>query len=452
MAKWRAHPEFHTAFDHPKVRELQSKLAGHPDVGPRRANQFIERMVLGFMHQVGDVHAAELARRLDQLFETRGKLSDAFDSVLNGEKVSAETVRTLFRDMDDHMAALLESPADRLKKQGGPQLPAGLPVNVPLVRSGALRVALGDLLPHLEKLPAAVQDALGFAAERYPEQLRKVIRAETVEAFLREIRELDKLISKEGMDFDAFLRLNDGIEALQRRALGKHEVANTMLAWSRSASLPEPLRSTVHADPRLLPFVNNPQMLQDLFGAFNREPRNYPFFGYVQILQRHVRGKLGEFEASFRLGDDFHVLKGPEGSVTTAGTDLVVVNVKTGEVHLIDNKAFTTREQVDAVSALTRNLPKNLADDIAAFQARIGGRPEVPITVQAALKKLEDAQAELASLGITNAAKATPAQQPIIAAVLAKHGIRREVTGAAGVVDSVSAALQAIGIELRNVN
>lgn len=452
MAKWRIHPEFRTALEHPKVREVHGLLARHPDVGPRRAGQFIERMVLGLLHHVGDVHAAELARRLDQLFETRGKLADAFDSVLDGQKVSGDTVRTLFHDMDDHIAALLESPAERLKKQGGPQLPAGLPVNVPLIRAGALRVALGDLLPHLEKLPKAVQDAVGFAAERYPEQLRKVLRAENVEGFLREIRELDKLLSKEGMDFDAFLRLNDGIEALQRRALGKLEVADAMLAWSRSAHLPEPLRSTVHGDARLLAFVNNPQMLQDLFAAFNREARGYPFYNYVKILQSHVRGKLGEFEASFRLGDDFHVLKGPEGSVTTAGTDLVVVNVKTGEVHIIDNKAFTTREQVDAVSALTRNLPKNLSDDIAALTGALGGRPEVPIHVQAAVKKLDDARAELASLGITDAAKATPAQQPTIAAVLAKHGIRREVTGAGGVVNRVSAALQAIGIELRNVN
>ena len=76
----------------------------------------------------------------------------------------------------------------------------------------------------------------------------------------------------------------------------------------------------------------------------------------------------------------------------------------------------------------------------------------MPITVQGALKRLDDARAELASLGITNTAKATAAQQPTIAAVLARHGIRREVTGAAGIVTSVSAALQAIGIELRNVN
>ncbi len=452
MAKWRSHPEFHTAFEHPKVRELQGLLARHPDVGPQRASRFIERMVLGFMHQAGDVHAAELARRLDQLFDTRAKLTDAFDSVLSGEKVSADTVRKLFRDMDEHMDALLESPAERLKKQGGPQLPSGLPTNVWMPRAGALRVALGDLLPHFEKLPAEIRDALGFAAERYPEQLRKVIRAETVEGFIREIRELDKLLAKERMDFDVFRRLNDGIETLQRRALGKGELADAMLAWSRSAGLPEPLRSTVHGDPRLLAFVHNPQLLQDLFGAFNREPRSYPFYGYVRILQNHVRGKLGEFEATFRLGEDFHVLKGPEGSVTTAGTDLVVVNVKTGEVHLIDNKAFTTREQVDAVSALTSNLPKNLSDDIAAFGGRVGGRPEVPITVQGALKRLDDARAELASLGITNTAKATAAQQPTIAAVLARHGIRREVTGAAGIVTSVSAALQAIGIELRNVN
>lgn len=452
MAKWRSHPEFHTAFDHPKVRELQSKLARHPDVGPRRAGQFVERMVLGLLHQAGDVHAAELARRLDQLFETRGKLSDAFDAVLNGEKVSAETVRTLFHDMDGHIAALLESPAERLKKQGGPQLPAGLPVHVPLVRSGALRVALGDLMPHFEKLPAAVQDAVGFAAERYPEQLRKVIRAETVEGFLREISELDKLLAKEGMDFDAFRRLNDGIESLQRGALAKREVFNAMARWMRAHDLPEPLRTEVRSDPRLLDFVHSPQMLQDLFAAFHREARGYPFFNYVEILQRHARGKLGEIEASFRLGDDFYVLKGPEGSVTTAGTDLIVVDMRTGDVHIIDNKAFATREQVDAVSALTRNLPKNLADDIAALTGTLGGRPDVPIAVQAALQRLEKAQAELASKGIPSTAKATQAQQPTINQTLSDHRIHREVTGAAGVVDRVSAALQAIGIRLRNVN
>jgi hypothetical protein len=452
MVRWRNFPEFHKAFDHPRVRELRGRLAGHPDVGPKRADLFIERMIVGFMHQAGDVHAADFARRLEQLFDTRIKLSESFEAVLDGQKISPETVRKLFGDMDEHMAALLESPAERLKKQGGPQLPQGLPANVWLPRAGGLRVALGDLMPHFEKLPAEVRDALGFAAERYPEQLRKVIRAETVEAFTREIGELDKLLAREGMDINAFRRLNEGIETLQRQALSKHEVADAMLAWARSASLPEPLRSAVHADPRLLAFVNNPQMLQDLFAAFHRKPRGYPFYTYVKILQSHVRGALGEFEASFRLGDDFHVLKGPEGGVTVAGTDLVVVNIKTGEVHIIDNKAFTTREQVDAVSALTSNLPKNLTDDIAAFQSRIGGRPDVPITVQAALKKLEDAQAELASLGITSAAKATSAQQPTIAAVLAKHGINREVTGAAGIVDRVSAALQAIGIELRDVN
>jgi len=452
MVRWRDFPEFRTALDSPQVRELRARLAAHPEVGPQRATHFVERMILGFTHQVGDVHAAEMSRHLEQLFDTRAKLADTFEAVLDGQKIGADNIRKLFGDMDESMKALMESPADRLKKQGGPQLPPGLLTNVWMPRAGALRLALGDLIPNFEKLPEAVRDAVGFAAERHPEQLRKVIRAETSQGFLRELSELDKLLSREGMDFNASRRLNEGIESLQQQAFRTQEIADAMVAWKRSASLPEPLRSTVHGDPRLLDFVRNPQMLQDLFAAFNSKPRGYPFYTYVKILQNHVRGALGEYEASFRLGEDFHVLKGPEGGVTVAGTDLVVVNTKTGEVHIIDNKAFTTREQVDAVSALTSNLPKNLANDIAAFQGSMGGRVDTPITVQAAIKKLENAQAELATHGITSAAKATPAQQPTIAAVFAKYGIHREVTGAAGIVNSVSAALQAIGIDLRDVN
>jgi hypothetical protein len=175
------------------------------------------------------------------------------------------------------------------------------------------------------------------------------------------------------------------------------------------------------------------------------------FEEYVTILGRHFRGNFGEFEVAFRLGRTHILLKAPDGLVTLPGTDLIAIPRTGGDLLLIDNKALAAA-QVDEVSALTRNLPRNIGMDLTEF-SRLANDADVPVHMQLAINRLTRAQTQLQPIlqGLTREI-AMPAVQGQIDAVLRANRIQRVVTNAGGNVQGLSADLQAIGLDLRNLN
>jgi hypothetical protein len=176
------------------------------------------------------------------------------------------------------------------------------------------------------------------------------------------------------------------------------------------------------------------------------------FEEYVAILQSHFRGNVGEFEVAFRLGDRFIVLKPPDTLVTAPGTDLILIPRGGGDLILIDNKALEAT-QLDKVDALTRNLPKNLGMDLNSF-AKLAGQAGLPAEFSQAVTKLQAARVQIQPI-IQGLSKEQVLARPIqqqIDAVLRQNGIRRVVTNASGNVQTLSSELQAIGIQLLNLN
>jgi hypothetical protein len=93
---------------------------------------------------------------------------------------------------------------------------------------------------------------------------------------------------------------------------------------------------------------------------------------------RHARGYAGEQGMGFihyRQEDSWILFEGPSGlaghGVTEHGFDGVAYNVRTGEIHLTDNKSLGRQGNVGSATAIdpTRNLAKNLDGLIERVEA-----------------------------------------------------------------------------------
>lgn len=223
------------------------------------------------------------------------------------------------------------------------------------------------------------------------------------------------------------------------------------------------LRAAIEADPDLQARLlrdGGVSFLQRLWLDYNAEPRESTFGGYVRNRAGEFRGQLGETAVGFSRGARYTFLKAPDDMVTQRGTDLVAVDRNNNnECLVIDNKAFSSRV-VESVSALVRNIVRNLRDDVEAFRRDSAGRTDLPPELTDAVGRLERAANEIENDPLVRTARdpATgefdPNQiaagdiQVRIDAILRKHNIRRVVTGEGGAVDSVSADLRAIGIDI----
>jgi glycine cleavage system regulatory protein len=185
----------------------------------------------------------------------------------------------------------------------------------------------------------------------------------------------------------------------------------------------------------------------------------------------HVRGALGEWTAAFELGKGgvFIFLKGPKAEVTTAGTDLIAIDRNTGEVYVIDNKATLRTKILQKVTALMRNFPQNLAQDIRELRAAAGEHMEPAIA--AVLARMEKAEARIrevvellgpegearkkaldANVEVTlRSGERVPVQQEITD-ILQVHGIKRIITTSGGVLERISNALDEAGIEIERMD
>lgn len=181
-------------------------------------------------------------------------------------------------------------------------------------------------------------------------------------------------------------------------------------------------------------------------------------------MRTHVRGAVGEHAAAFGLGDGVIFLKAPKEQVTAGGTDLVAIDLGTGRIMLIDNKALTAAggarargdfegsATVHSVTALTDNLEKNIAADLDEFRAilnqpgtpaHLADRVETAVRgLQAALGRIRDLPPDLKP----------GAREAEITRILSEHRVERTITTAAGDVDRLSPRLQALGLVLRDLD
>jgi hypothetical protein len=232
------------------------------------------------------------------------------------------------------------------------------------------------------------------------------------------------------------------------------------------------LQQALRASPVLRAlFRASPEQLRTWWRDYIRWPRPYRFGLYSWFRMHHIRGALGEWTSAFDLGRSgvLIFLKGPKPEVTTGGTDLVAIDRNTGEVYSIDNKATLRTRVLRGVTALMRNFPQNLAEDVRALRADIAGRLEPAI--ESVLRRLESAERRIRAvvelLGPEGEARKQALDdnvevtlrsgervrvQQAITDILQEHGITRLITNAGGVLERISTALEEAGIEIENLN
>lgn len=153
---------------------------------------------------------------------------------------------------------------------------------------------------------------------------------------------------------------------------------------------------------------------------------------------RHARGFFGEQEMAFRgyrAEDGWALIEGPSGAtghgVTTSGFDGVAYNVRTGQLHILDNKSFARSGNVGSATAIERNLLNNLEDLI--------GRVE-----STSVRTLPPRQEVLRLLRQTRAALQGRGRIP--------GRVQLTVTAAGGQSTDVTARLRSRGIRFRNLS
>ncbi len=335
---------------------------------------------------------------------------------------------------------------------------------------GNLKRNTDELVTRMERhgMPQEQSDLLGPAVGKLNAERRAVLSGAVAGVETQRIAEMadGALLRSEGdLLLTELRRRRDAARAAgqtSRAASIERRIARTeqwLSGPGASQAERDLLRQTVAASPRLTEMVATLgaqptlrrlwiqyRLLQAGRGAA------LTFEEYADILARHFRGNFGEFEVAFRLGRTHIVLKPPDSLVTLPGADLILIPRTGGDLLLIDNKALSAL-QVDEVSALTRNLPRNLGIDLAEF-SRLANDTDVPAHMQLAINRLTRAQQQLQPIvgGLTKAQIETPAIQAQINAVLQANRIQRVVTNAGGSVQGLSTDLRAIGLDLRNLN
>jgi hypothetical protein len=289
-----------------------------------------------------------------------------------------------------------------------------------------------------EGMDSTQVEALGDAAREMSEQRAKTQRLPgTAEAF-RRAEAVKNLVStlEKAFDDDSEFMNDTPIHALSRNA--------------RRKRLAE-LQAVVKGNRQLeLLAAENPIELLQFFEASGAKSPTELWNHIRHNMITHYRGMLGEFTATFQLGDGgVMMLKVPDHAPMIAGTDMVGVT-SGGRVWLIDNKAWTKAE-LDSVTSLMKMIRKNVSDD-SEMAGKLGLGPDPAIGD--AVARLDKARAEIEKLtnGMTEEAIDAPNVQQKIAGICNRNGISRVVTNAGGTVNGLSQGLRDAKIRLVNLN
>jgi len=463
------------ADSHPRLQHLTNVLVERHGLSRERARHFVERILTHVLDDFGETYSREMSARIDRIVQLRDRVTGIYESAINGhglpEGVTPTSVEGMFRDLQHEMDSL-QSPTRRAHEDA-PLIrddvaserlstlsnePAGIVSTPDVVGRRTTPEGLQTQREAFRQLDANTQRTISDASELAPDLVRRVIHTENSSSLASSLQELTDVMRRDGMTESDIARMIQGLENMseaQRQAAHAAGITDARLrdATSIERLRDSRLRNAATGSNRLRRWaVEAPDALENMWEMYNRKSRSYPFDTYVGYLERHIRGNFGEFEAAFRLGNDFAVLKAPDGHVTVRGTDLVVVDRRTGDLLLIDNKSLNA-EKLQAVSALTRNLPHNVLSDLQEFQT-FSNHSDAPIEVTAAVQRFEQANQAIQAYtsGMSRSQLSSEPVQQHIAGILRAHDIRRVITNAGGRVSGLSPALQRIGIELMDLN
>jgi hypothetical protein len=426
------------------------------DVG--RVDAELARRLFPAVEGFGTRWMGRTSTTLDNIATLREHLTDIREGILKGEFPRADVIRDDYAKLDTEMRKLV-SPKQAIGEVPTEIGPKGSSLLDPITEL-SLSKAFGDQGDVLATLDVPTRKNLRMLAETDADAVRNAVVAESDTKFLAAQDQLETRLRGLGRSQSEIDAAKAGLETLnkswrdaQAKALPADHVLNVAKIIGELPS--EDLRNAVDASPGLRRLAyTNPEGIRELWNAFKSKKRTYKSFeAYVKFCSRLMRGNLGEWTAAFAMGDEWVFLKGPDYMVYLPGTDLVAVNTATGEVRIIDNKAFTDPSVLDSVNALTRNLPKNILDDVLGFQ-KIAGSEGLPIDLESAVGRLERANAQIVKEmgGLPKSELAKPARQARIADILESYGIGRWVTNAGGNLEGIAPHLAAIKIQFGDLN
>ena len=115
----------------------------------------------------------------------------------------------------------------------------------------------------------------------------------------------------------------------------------------------------------------NPGYVVTLWNDYQKKSgkiKSRSFVGYVRKRQLGEKGAYGEVTEAFKLGQNYVMVKAPK-DVNLPGIDMIIYDKLDNRIWLIDNKALKSVGIVSEVSALQRNLPQNIKDDITLIKS-----------------------------------------------------------------------------------
>jgi hypothetical protein len=420
-----------------------------------------EVLARGLNHFADSYHERFLGTLWD-IAALRDRLTAVREAVARGDEVRADVVRGIMTDLEARLGALV-GPAEAPRRAGElilPGEPAGRPgrVSESPVGAAVFDAAIAGRRAAFDALPPDVRAAVRAAARHDGAGLRRLVRAaaEGVEAADR--AEVEARLRAAGMSAEEVAAARRGAEQLGRavaddvRARGGIDANMDAALADAAGRVPGDRFRDAITDPAHRDYFRElayraPDTLVELWHQYSAKPRTISFRRYVGILRGSIyRGLAGEYHAAFAFGLDWVVLKGPDAGVTIPGTDLIVVHRRTGRILVVDNKSVAARV-VAAISALERNVARNLADDAAALAAPLD--PGTPPVVRGAVERIgmasADVQAYLASPPTPKDLNSA-AVQARIGELVAAHDIGRGATGAGGRATAVAPRLTRRGI------
>jgi hypothetical protein len=184
-------------------------------------------------------------------------------------------------------------------------------------------------------------------------------------------------------------------------------------------------------------------MLRQLWTMFRAGRTKWPkvqFPEYVEILHRIYRGLHGEYQFAFWAGEKYIVMKAPDAGVTVPGTDIILIPKGGGPPIWVDNKALSELV-VRRVTALGRNLPKNVNSDYEMFLKLLTSGHEYPPELLQAMPLQAEANRRIQAI-TKKLSKDTVENDPIvrqkIADALKDLGIKRVVGVEGGRVEDLA--------------
>jgi hypothetical protein len=123
--------------------------------------------------------------------------------------------------------------------------------------------------------------------------------------------------------------------------------------------------------------------------------RKTSFGKYVKKRLAGDRGYVGEQHDASVVGTRKILVKAPKEKSSVRGSDAITYDVASDRIEYRDVKSVQSDSSVGKVSALEKNLPKNLGDDITAIEKYMR-EPDVPdVIAEKVLPRLKAAKTEL---------------------------------------------------------